>query len=53
MSHDNYGCSGCKAVSTKLCCHNFTIYNVVNNQVVCYWFNENVANGQASVYPSE
>lgn len=36
----------------KLCCHNFTIYNLVNNQAVCYWFNETVADGQASVYAS-
>lgn len=25
---------------TKLCCHNFTIYNVASQEAKCYWFNE-------------
>lgn len=36
----------------KLCCHNFTLYNLVNNQATCYWFDETVADGQAATYAS-
>ena len=37
---------------TKLCCHNFTLYDLVTKKVVCYWFNETEADGQASTYAS-
>lgn len=37
---------------TKLCCHNFTVYNLATKKVVCYWFNETQAEGQASTYAS-
>lgn len=37
---------------TKLCCHNFTIFNLKNHHVTCYWFNETDADGQAATYAS-
>ncbi|XP_044750002.1 uncharacterized protein LOC123310551 [Coccinella septempunctata] len=37
---------------TKLCCHNFTVYDVATKEVVCYWYNETQADGQASTYAS-
>lgn len=37
---------------TKLCCHNFTIYNLKTHQVTCYWYNEAEADGQAATYAS-
>lgn len=37
---------------TKLCCHNFTIFNLKTHQVTCYWFNETEADGQAATYAS-
>ncbi|KAL4717006.1 hypothetical protein ACJJTC_001867 [Scirpophaga incertulas] len=35
---------------TKLCVHNFTIYNLENKDVHCYWFYECTAGLVASVY---
>ncbi|KAL4721246.1 hypothetical protein ACJJTC_011701 [Scirpophaga incertulas] len=35
---------------TKLCVHNFTIYNLENKDVHCYWFDECTAGLVASVY---
>lgn len=37
---------------TKLCCHNFTLYDLATKKVVCYWYNEIQADGQASTYAS-
>ncbi|XP_069673203.1 uncharacterized protein [Periplaneta americana] len=37
---------------TKLCVHNFTIYNLKNHDVVCYWFDETQAELVASVFAS-
>lgn len=37
---------------TKLCCHNFTVYNLANGQASCYWYKETEADGQASTYAS-
>lgn len=37
---------------TKLCCHNFTIYNIATHECTCYWYDEINADGQGSVYAS-
>lgn len=37
---------------TKLSCHNFTIYNVGNHDVACYWFTEIDTNLNASTFVS-
>ncbi|KAJ4437566.1 hypothetical protein ANN_17711 [Periplaneta americana] len=37
---------------TKLCVHNFTVYNLKNHDVVCYWFDETQAELVASVFAS-
>lgn len=35
---------------TKLAVHNFTVYNLGNDDVVCYWFDETAADLKASTY---
>lgn len=37
---------------TKLCCHNYTIYNMATNEVVCYWWHECEGELQASNFVS-
>ncbi|CAH2091941.1 unnamed protein product [Euphydryas editha] len=37
---------------TKLCCHNFTVYNMATNSVVCYWWHECEGELQASNFAS-
>ncbi|CAG9823928.1 unnamed protein product [Phaedon cochleariae] len=37
---------------TKLCCHNFTIYDLATKGCVCFWYNETQTDGQASTYAS-
>lgn len=37
---------------TELCVHNFTIYNLKNHDVVCYWFDETQAQLVALVFAS-
>ncbi|CAG9763518.1 unnamed protein product [Ceutorhynchus assimilis] len=37
---------------TKLCCHNYTIYNLKDRRATCYWYDETNADGQASTYAS-
>ena len=37
---------------TKLAVHNFSIYNLGNNKVTCYWFDETVCNLKATTYAS-
>ncbi|CAH1112262.1 unnamed protein product [Psylliodes chrysocephalus] len=38
---------------TKLCCHNFTLYNLATRDVTCYWFSEDQNNQlQASTFTS-
>lgn len=37
---------------TKLCCYNFTVYNLESHQVVCYWFTEVDSDLQASTFTS-
>ncbi|KAJ8721005.1 hypothetical protein PYW08_006470 [Mythimna loreyi] len=37
---------------TKLCVHNFTMYNLSTHDAVCYWFDESDASLEASVFAS-
>ncbi|CAG9772313.1 unnamed protein product [Ceutorhynchus assimilis] len=37
---------------TKLCVHNFTVYNLATKQCTCYWFDETQADLQASTFAS-
>lgn len=37
---------------TKLMVHNFTVYNLGNDQVMCYWFDETACDLKASTYAS-
>lgn len=37
---------------TKLCCHNFTIYNLATHDAVCYWFTESQADLSANTFTS-
>ncbi|KAK4887172.1 hypothetical protein RN001_003443 [Aquatica leii] len=37
---------------TKVCVHNFTVFNLTNKQCTCYWFNKAEANLQTSVFAS-
>lgn len=37
---------------TKLCCYNFTVYNLESHEVVCYWFTEVDSDLQASTFTS-
>lgn len=37
---------------TKLCCHNFMVYNLANTHVTCFWFDETNADRQANTYAS-
>lgn len=37
---------------TKLCVHNFTMYNLSTHEAVCYWFDECNASLEASVFAS-
>lgn len=37
---------------TKLCVHNFTMYNLSTHESVCYWFDECNASLEASVFAS-
>ena len=37
---------------TKLAVHNFTMYNLVSQEVVCYWFDETEADLVASIFAS-
>jgi hypothetical protein len=37
---------------TKLCCHNYTIYDLESHDVRCYWFDEMNADLQASTFAS-
>ncbi|KAK5643905.1 hypothetical protein RI129_007750 [Pyrocoelia pectoralis] len=38
---------------TKLCCHNFTVYDLRSRDVMCYWFSENENNQlKASTFTS-
>nr|XP_022900236.1 uncharacterized protein LOC111413475 [Onthophagus taurus]XP_022905178.1 uncharacterized protein LOC111417195 [Onthophagus taurus]XP_022907172.1 uncharacterized protein LOC111418744 [Onthophagus taurus] len=36
----------------KLCCHNFTVYNVVTHEAKCFWFSETEADMTASTFAS-
>lgn len=44
--------AGAVYYKTKLCCHNFTIYNVANHQATNYWWNEAEGDLVASVFAS-
>lgn len=37
---------------TKLCCYNFTVFNLESHEVVCYWFTEVDSDLQASTFTS-
>lgn len=37
---------------TKLAVHNFSVYNLGNNDVTCYWFDETVCDLKATTYAS-
>ncbi|CAG5019057.1 unnamed protein product [Parnassius apollo] len=37
---------------TKLCCHNFTVYNLATHEVTCYWWHECEGELQASNFAS-
>lgn len=37
---------------TKLCVHNFTLYNLASKQCTCYWFDETQSDLQASTFAS-
>lgn len=37
---------------TKLCCHNFTVYNATTQQASCYWFAETESSLCASTFTS-
>lgn len=37
---------------TKLCVHNFTLYNIATKEVMCYWFDESNSTLEASVFAS-
>lgn len=37
---------------TKLCCHNFTVLNLANQESVCYWFEETQADLSANTFAS-
>lgn len=37
---------------TKLCCHNFSIYDLASHNVSCYWFNETQAELSANTFAS-
>lgn len=37
---------------TKLCNHNFTIYNLATNDATCNWFDETISDGSASTFAS-
>lgn len=37
---------------TKLCVHNFTVYNIVTRHCTCYWFDETQADLQSSTFVS-
>lgn len=37
---------------TKLCVHNFTLYNLATKEVMCYWFDESNSTLEASVFAS-
>ncbi|XP_039296260.1 uncharacterized protein LOC120354091 [Nilaparvata lugens] len=37
---------------TKLCCHNFTVYNIASHHCCNYWWNETQADLQASTFAS-
>lgn len=35
---------------TKLCCHNFTLFDLAIKEVICYWFDETDTDLQASTF---
>lgn len=37
---------------TKLCCHNYTVFDLKTKDVVCYWFDETDSDLQASTFAS-
>lgn len=37
---------------TKLCCHNFTIYDLASHAATCYWFNETQTDLSANTFAS-
>lgn len=37
---------------TKLCVHNFTLYNLATKEVMCYWFDESNCTLEASAFAS-
>lgn len=37
---------------TKLCCHNFTMYDLATRDVTCFWFDETAADMTASTFTS-
>lgn len=37
---------------TKLCCHNFTVYENTTHKATCYWFDETAADMTASTFAS-
>lgn len=37
---------------TKLCCHNYTVYDLKTKDVICYWFDETDTDLQASTFAS-
>lgn len=37
---------------TKLCCHNYTVFNLANKEVDCYWWHEGEGELKASSFTS-
>lgn len=37
---------------TKLCCHNYSVYDLTSHEVMCYWFNETQADLSANTFTS-
>jgi len=44
--------ASCMFYKTKLCCHNFTLYNIATKDVVCYFWNEGQGELTANVFAS-
>lgn len=42
--------ASCLYYKTKLCCHNFTIYDLATGDVACYFWNETAADLNASTF---
>jgi len=44
--------ASCLLLKTKLCCHNFTLFDLTTKSVLCYFFNETAADFSASTFAS-